>query len=52
MTVPRSKLVSIPQLAVTKGEWPAAASALESEMYYFGIVNKEDYTMIARGWGE
>ncbi len=52
MTVPRSKLVSIPQLAVTKGKWPAAASALESEMYYFGIVHKEDYTMIARGWGE
>jgi RHS repeat-associated protein len=46
MTVPRSRLVSIPGLAQARGEWPTPQCAIECEMYHFGIVKNTDYTMV------
>lgn len=49
MQVPRSRLVSIPALANSRGQWPTSQCAIECEMYHYGIVRQGDYSMFEAG---
>ncbi|MFS8160112.1 MAG: hypothetical protein ACMG6E_07865, partial [Candidatus Roizmanbacteria bacterium] len=50
MTTLRKNLISIPQLvSELGGKWPAPLAFREQEMYFFGIVHKDNYRLIEKG---